>query len=77
MKYPKGKKHWRYYREGYNNPTFFSTDSLLKSNDEISEAIISGICQRKADDQAGTTQFKRILFWEILNGHRTNKTVSQ
>ena len=58
MDYEKGKKHWKHYREGYNNPGQWDQKKLLAQNDDITRAIISGITDRKADDFNGVSKFK-------------------
>lgn len=57
MDYKKDHKLWKYYREGYNNPSQF-TGKTLSKNDDITKAIVAGVCDRKKDDQNRTTQFK-------------------
>ena len=56
--YQKGKRHWKYYREGYNNPSQFDQKKLLSRDDEITRAIVCGITDRKQDDFNGVSKFK-------------------
>lgn len=49
--YKKGYKH------GYNNPSQFDPDRLLKSNSDMAHGVIAGICQRKLDDANNKTRF--------------------
>ena len=58
MVYTKGKKLWKYYREGYNNPNQFTEKTLNQDND-VCRAVVAGVCQRKQDDASGTTKFKQ------------------
>ncbi len=58
MSYRKGQIHWAYYRESYNNPGQYR-NKVLNSNDAIARAVVAGLCDRKADDEAGTMKFKQ------------------
>ena len=43
------KTLYKYYREGYNNPSHFDQNILLQNKTVIAEAVIKGICDRKRD----------------------------
>jgi len=55
----KKQKNYKYYREGYNNPSNFNQETLLKSNSEIAQAVIKGILDRKKDEIANCVRFKK------------------
>ena len=46
------------YKEGYNNPSQFDQDKLMKSNSIMARGVIAGICHRKQDDINNTVKFK-------------------
>jgi len=55
----KGQKNYKYYREGYNNPSNFNQDILLKCNNDVAQTVIKGILDRKKDEMNGCVEFKR------------------
>ena len=60
MKYKKGRKLWKYYRDGYNNPGHYDSSKLLNNNtdEDAAQAVIAGMCQRATDNQQGSVRFK-------------------
>lgn len=55
----KTKDYKKGFREGYNNPSHFDQDALLKSNSDAAKGAIDGICQRYKDNTADNVTFKK------------------
>ena len=55
----KGDKHYKWYREGYNNSLQFNHELVVKNNSDEAKAVIKGIIDRHQDDIDNTTEYKK------------------
>ena len=53
------KAYKKGYREGYNNPSQFDEQQLLKSNSNLAKGVIAGICQKRKDEQSNAVSFEK------------------
>ena len=47
----------RGYKKGYNNPSQFDQQKLLKFDDDLAKGVVAGICQRNTDIANNVVKF--------------------